>query len=66
VAAESVLGLPAVWPTLLDNLYVSAWRHAGALRHGTESSDAWNALCNAAIACPTDAARRCAGEAHSR
>jgi hypothetical protein len=66
VAAESVLGLPAVWPTLLDHLPISTRRHAGARRGGTEGSNARNALGNPTASCTPDAADRATGEAHSR
>ena len=66
MAAESVLGLPAVWPALLDNLSVSAWRRASTRRGGPKSGYAGNALCNPTASCTTAAADRGTGEAHSR
>jgi hypothetical protein len=64
VAAESILGVPAVWPALLDNLYVSTRRHTGARRRATESRDTWESLGHTTNARTADAARRCTAEAY--
>ena len=46
MAAESVLGLPAVRPALLDNVSVTTRRRpARAACRGTESGCAWDAPC---------------------
>ena len=65
MAAESILGVPAVWPTLLDDLYVSARRHAGARPGASESGGAWEPRGNTTNAGTSGAARRCTGEAYA-
>ena len=55
MAAESVLGLPAVRPALLDDVSVAARRRSARARRGTEGRCAWNAFGATPASCTGDA-----------